>query len=438
MDINHTNDTAQLKVESSEISSRKLIIIISLILFTSLVIIYQSKSPTTLEVQKNHIFIHPQSYSKANCLSVSKTSAIICQWYFLNYTPSAWETVWFTNIEQLQNSVCETLANVDNLNKTVLAVERVVELQKFGRNHIESDKQIADKLLSRMFYRQECIDPKTKVSFQGAEVSQLIEPLIGLLRDPLTICDRISSVPVTGYEGAEIQSKRFFLLSIAAPFYNHSSPNTSKNSIENSLEPDKHNMNILPWMYQRSKLNLLDPELDIYTSKGQNIFIDLGSAYFDGWTGANGAASGRWFYEHYRRFGTKFDRILAYEFTALNAKTAWNQLPADVFPVYTLLNVPCAATGKFSPWVMLKEIAKPHDHVVIKLDIDTPEIEIPLMSQLLNDSSIYSLVDEVFFEHHVHVKEMNRYWVTRQGQLKDTYVLFTKLRELGVRMHSWP
>ncbi|CAF3921676.1 unnamed protein product [Rotaria magnacalcarata] len=197
-------------------------------------------------------------------------------------------------------------------------------------------------------------------------------------------------------------------------------------------------MNILPWMYQRSKLNLLDPEFDIYTRKGQNIFIDLGSSYFDGWSGAKDAASGRWFYEHYRRFGAKFDRILAYEFTALDPKTVWNQLPADVFPVYTLINIPCATTGKFSPWVMLKEIAKTHDHVVIKLDIDTPEVEIPLISQLLNDSSIYSLVDEVFFEHHVHVKEMNPYWTTRQGQLKDTYVLFTKLRELGVRMHSWP
>ncbi|CAF4293357.1 unnamed protein product [Rotaria sordida] len=150
------------------------------------------------------------------------------------------------------------------------------------------------------------------------------------------------------------------------------------------------------------------------------------------------AASGRWFYEHHKRFGVKFDRIIAYEHAPLDTKTAWNQLPDDVFPVYTLINVGCATSGKFNPWVMLKTLAKPQDYVVIKLDIDTPAIEVPLMNQLLNDSSINSLVDEVFFEHHITAREMQQYWADPPGNLKDSYVLFTKLRQLGIRMHSWP
>jgi hypothetical protein len=33
---------------------------------------------------------------------------------------------------------------------------------------------------------------------------------------------------------------------------------------------------------------------------------------------------------------------------------------------------------------------------------------------------------------------MQIYWGTPGGELKDTYELVTKLRRLGVRMHSWP
>ncbi len=39
---------------------------------------------------------------------------------------------------------------------------------------------------------------------------------------------------------------------------------------------------------------------------------------------------------------------------------------------------------------------------------------------------------------HVKVNEMLVYWGKPPGELKDSYILFTKLRELGIRMHSWP
>jgi hypothetical protein len=76
--------------------------------------------------------------------------------------------------------------------------------------------------------------------------------------------------------------------------------------------------------------------------------------------------------------------------------------------------------------------------VIIKLDIDTPILENELLNQILNDPSISSLIDEMFFEMHVGVNEMRLYWGNQPGELKDTYVIFTKLRQLGIRMHSWP
>ncbi|CAF2528213.1 unnamed protein product [Rotaria sp. Silwood2] len=414
-----------------------MLIIISIGLFILAIIFLQGEWLEALQPFKNYISMNFENNSRTTCFENSKNVDKICQWHFLNYTPSSWENIWFTNIEEFQNNVCERLADAQNLNKTALAVERLMELQKNGRNFTRSDKQPTDELLSKMFYRRECINPLTNTSFQEAEVSQVIEPLIGLLRDPLTICTRINSLPASVYQGSQVQSKRFLLLSVAAPFYIHSSPQ-NRNSLEINVQSNKHNTNLLPWMYQRSKLNLLDKELDLDGINGQNILIDLGSSYFGNWGGDSNAAAGRWFYEQYKRFGVKFDRIVAYEYAPLDAKAAWNQLPDDVFPVYTLINVGCAATGKFNPWVMLKAIARPHDHVVIKLDIDTPAIEIPLINQLLNDSSIHSLVDELFFEHHINVKAMQAYWGRPPGTLKDSYVLFTKLRQLGIRMHSWP
>ncbi|CAF4060583.1 unnamed protein product, partial [Adineta steineri] len=103
-----------------------------------------------------------------------------------------------------------------------------------------------------------------------------------------------------------------------------------------------------------------------------------------------------------------------------------------------LINTGCTETGIFNPWVMLQQIAKPEDHVIVKLDIDSFNEENFLINQVLNNSTIHSLIDEFFFEHHVSVTEMLAYWRPPPGKLKDSYILFTKLRQLGIRMHGWP
>lgn len=46
------------------------------------------------------------------------------------------------------------------------------------------------------------------------------------------------------------------------------------------------------------------------------------------------------------------------------------------------------------------------------------------------------------FEHHVNVPEMMVHWKTSvqnmSHTLADTYALFSRLRRLGIRAHSWP
>lgn len=146
----------------------------------------------------------------------------------------------------------------------------------------------------------------------------------------------------------------------------------------------------------------------------------------------------RWFYEYFRNISLHFDRIVAFEVISYSPDKYWQQIPDDLLGKLSFINVGVDSKNKFNPWNILKTIAKTDDYVIIKLDIDQPELEQDLISQVLNDTKISSLIDEMFFEMHVTVNEMKPYWIQPPGELKDTYTVFTKLRSLGIRMHSWP
>jgi hypothetical protein len=386
---------------------------------------------------KSDFFLESKSKCELYCSENEKILEEQCEWYFYNYTPSAWESIWYGNINTLQNSVCETLSTADNVNKSVLFMQRLIELQKFGRNKTNTGYSINDELLSRMFYRQRCIDSRSNTFVDVVEVSQLIEPLIGLLRDPLTICSALdaSRVPPSLYDGAILLSRRNLLLSVSAPYYINFL--TKEHRIISAMDSKLNNLNnpVPPWMYMRSTLNSPRP----IREKGDRkiLLFDLGSSYYGRDVDVS-ETSTRWFYEYYKRVGVQFDRIIAFEAALLNPTVAWEQLPDDVFPIYSLINSGCAEKGIFNPWITLKRLAKLHDYVVVKIDIDSFGIENFLINQVVNDSSIHSLIDELFFEHHVSVREMLRYWRPPPGTLQDSYILFTKLRQLGIRMHSWP
>jgi len=155
-------------------------------------------------------------------------------------------------------------------------------------------------------------------------------------------------------------------------------------------------------------------------------------------TQVSSVVSTRWFYEYFRSISLHFDRIIAFEATEYSPRGYWNQIPDDIIGLFTFINTGVENSGKFNPWNILKSIAKVHDYVIIKLDIDSPAVEDELVSQILNDKSISSLIDEMFFEMHIRIKEMVNSWGNPPSELKDTYVCFTKLRQLGIRMHSWP
>jgi hypothetical protein len=334
-----------------------------------------------------------------------------CVWKFDHYAPSPWEMQWQKNINEFQNKVCEILAQPEEVNKSIAVVRRITELQRTTYN--ASSFSAADQYLSELHYQLSC----PHESRSRLYISHKIEPLVGLTRDPLTICPHSSTIPSDLYLEGEyaVQSKRFILLGPSAPF-----------STELSYHP------LIPTWLSDTLANARTPQI---------ILFDIGSSYFNSVDGAQPGPhiSSRWFYEYFKSKSIVLDRIIAFEYTPLVPRTAWEQLPSDVLPIYTLINVGIEEKGKFNPWRVLQAITKPHDYVLVKLDIDSDAIEYALMRQLIASLKLQSLIDELFYEMHVTVPAMQKYWGTfRNTTLTDVYELFTRIRAIGIRMHSWP
>ena len=148
----------------------------------------------------------------------------------------------------------------------------------------------------------------------------------------------------------------------------------------------------------------------------------------------------------YKKFGFYFDHIYGFEANFQEPGMLFKDLlPVDLIPSYHWINtgVMAGKDDKMNPLYSIVDKFEEDDFVVVKLDIDTDEIEVPLANQLLADEKLHKLVDQFYFEHHVHMKEMKNWWGRHNhwrnaGSLKDTFELMNGLRNKGVPAHFWP
>jgi hypothetical protein len=275
-------------------------------------------------------------------------------------------------------------------------------------------------LFSRMIYTRRCGPNKVDT---GERRVQIIEPLVGILRDPLSICPRPRSIiPETAEAFGPLdnneQSKRHLLPAPLAPW-----SDTPKNAKSWRVG------GMAPWAPG--------------TPARQNILIDIGASLYGGWNSNSAAVGAAWFVERFKRHHLAFDWIISYEIEKHDPDEIFKDVPDDVLPHYLYFNQGVVAEpgARWNPWRILKEMSiSNQDYVALKLDIDVPDIEDRLIAQLMNDDTIRQRVDEVFFEHHVNVNAMRRFWgtVNLPITMKDSYRLFLALRRKGIRMHSWP
>ena len=118
-------------------------------------------------------------------------------------------------------------------------------------------------------------------------------------------------------------------------------------------------------------------------------------------------------------------------------------MPGFVYDVASYFNIPVSPdkNSKYNPWNTLKNIARKEDFVAVKLDIDSPKVEWKLIEQLFEDVELQGLIDEFFFEHHVlENPAVPLGWHMSPGMDQTTaqsYKVFLKLREKGIRAHAW-
>jgi hypothetical protein len=347
-----------------------------------------------------------------------------CSWVFVRYEPSPWEVEWSQGVisGQRRDRECEVLA-------TPLEVDRSVRLVRATQDAVLSKRPIPPDsvdLFSRMMYAKRCGADRRDT---GQKRAQLIEPLVGIIRDPLTICPRPDGVPDDVYDSFDsgespVQSKRHFLIGNAAPW---------------SDTPDKP----MSWRVGGFEPWALDTSATHCRRARQNILVDMGASTYSSWSGRPSAVGASWFVDRFKRHDLAFDWIVSYEYQKYDPDEIYRTVPPDVLPHYIYYSQPVEKDpdGKWNPWRMLRGMGTtPNDYVVVKLDIDSPDIENPLVEQIMKDPSLQTLIDEMFYEHHVNTKAMWRFWRTEESQilLADTYKNFAFLRSKGVRMHSWP
>ena len=144
----------------------------------------------------------------------------------------------------------------------------------------------------------------------------------------------------------------------------------------------------------------------------------------------------------YASRGFHFDRILAWEAQRHAPQDIFAQYPTDVFGRVSYYNIPADPEegARGNPLRVLKQLTRKEDFVVIKIDIDNDPVELAFIQQILHDPAISELIDELYFEHHVSGHPLHKEsWGAAQKlmNMSQSYTIFSRLRELGIRAHSW-
>jgi hypothetical protein len=173
------------------------------------------------------------------------------------------------------------------------------------------------------------------------------------------------------------------------------------------------------------------------TGKGKTFLFDAGAS---SWNDGAGGPSLSYFAEVWKRHGFHWDKIEAWEATT-PSNAFYNTVPGewkDKTEYHQEFISTNPSQSPFVPTVIEQKTSK-EDYVVFKLDIDSKAVETKVVEFLLKWKNL-GLVDEFLWEHHVDNYLMAPNWGDSQDMSKslaDSYTYFLRLRQLGVRAHSW-
>jgi hypothetical protein len=172
----------------------------------------------------------------------------------------------------------------------------------------------------------------------------------------------------------------------------------------------------------------------------RNILIDMGASLnFHRHNALNNMAP-IYLMEMFRKFGFPFDHIYAFEATTIPPQEVYARLPKEYRHSYHWINLPVSTdmNNAQNPLTLLLDNFNEDDLIVVKLDIDTPAVEMAMIRWILRDSRYWKLIDHFYFEHHVYLTELARNWIDMEDSVVDSLLLFQALRQRGIAAHYWP
>jgi len=210
---------------------------------------------------------------------------------------------------------------------------------------------------------------------------------------------------------------------------------------------------------------LLEQQQPVQVHTGKNYFFDAGCSVYarptssrasksmmgaqDGKGKLGGSALGPsmpLFAKLYKERCIDFDGIWGWEARPFQAEKWWDKVPTEVRHKLHFYNVPISGAGGAADVLLtIGQVARPEDFVVLKLDIDTFEVERQVVEELRTNArgtNASLLVDEFFFEYHFATPNeptLHTYWPkrTRGGTVDDALSLMHELRAKGIRAHFW-
>lgn len=220
----------------------------------------------------------------------------------------------------------------------------------------------------------------------GQLVQEAVEPLVGILRDPRRPCAKM--------DHENIEGKDY----------------------------------IVPLGISGRKVAVFDFGASVWTTAEQGTKL----------------SSQAWLHDAYAKYG--FERFACWEATPKTSSEILHGVPKNVLKVFEYTNRPVTLMqGRDHPWTVVRNHCKHNSssYIVVKLDIDHPATELPLIDELMQDKSLQRCIGEFFFEHHTTILDMKPWWQNSgptavSGKLADTYSIMLKLRKMGMRAHVWP
>ena len=145
----------------------------------------------------------------------------------------------------------------------------------------------------------------------------------------------------------------------------------------------------------------------------------------------------------YRRGCVTFDAIWAWEARPHDPKAWWKHVPNATRNVLTFANRPVTHEEFFGT---LTREATRDDFVALKLDIDSPGLELAMVRAIADRPEYYHLIDELMFEFHVNLRKLGN--ATKAAALaalngmanstvREALDLMQLLRQRGIRSHFW-